>query len=111
MAGLVEELSPRAFSDLWPEEHQDRVQLLDIREPQELAIVSLTRARHIAMREIPSRLDELDPRQPVVVMCHTGQRSRHVAAFLLANRFEQVYNLTGGIDAWSTEIDPGLPRY
>lgn len=111
MAGVVEELSPRAFCELWPQAQQDRVQLLDVREPQELAIASLARARHIVMRQIPSRLDELDPTLPVVVMCHTGRRSRQVAGFLLANGFEQVYNLTGGIDAWSTEIDPGLPRY
>jgi rhodanese-related sulfurtransferase len=111
VAGIVEELSPRAFCERWPEEHPDRVQLLDVREPEELALVSLPRAAHIPMMELPARLNELDPTRPVVVMCHSGQRSRHVAAFLLANGFEQVYNLSGGIDAWSAEIDPGLPRY
>jgi len=63
------------------------------------------------MREIPGRLPELDRDRPIVVMCHSGVRSRHVAAFLLANGFEQVFNLDGGIDAWSTDVDPELPRY
>ena len=105
------ELSPRAFLERWPEERRGEVQLLDVREPQELALASLPRATHISMQQIPVRLDELDAKRPIVVMCHSGQRSRHVAAFLLANGFEQVYNLSGGIDAWSSEIDPGLPRY
>jgi len=111
VTGIVEELSPRAFLERWPEERRDEVQLLDVRETQELALASLPRAAHISMQQIPARLDELDATRPIVVMCHSGQRSRYVAAFLLANRFEQVFNLTGGIDAWSTQIDPSVPRY
>jgi rhodanese-related sulfurtransferase len=68
-------------------------------------------ARHIPMREIPARLAELDRALPLVVMCHSGGRSRRVAEFLLGNGFAQVFNLKGGIDAWSTEIDPQVPRY
>jgi rhodanese-related sulfurtransferase len=63
------------------------------------------------MREIPGRLDELDRDRPIVVMCHAGVRSRHVAAFLIANGFEHVFNLDGGVDAWSTDVDPKIPRY
>jgi rhodanese-related sulfurtransferase len=44
-------------------------------------------------------------------MCHGGGRSRRVAEFLTANGFEHVFNLRGGIDAWSQQIDPGVPRY
>jgi rhodanese-related sulfurtransferase len=63
------------------------------------------------MREIPARLADLDRTVPLVVMCHSGGRSRRVAEFLLGNGFSQVFNLKGGIDAWSTEIDPQVPRY
>ena len=111
MTSMPEELSPTSFRARWPDEHLDEVQLLDVREPQELAIVSLPSALHIPMREIPGRLAELDRDRPIVVMCHTGVRSRHVAGFLLANDFEHIYNLAGGIDAWSAEVDPTLPRY
>lgn len=111
MTGPAAELSPRAFCESWPEQHRDRIQLLDVREAEELAIVALPGAIHIPMMQIPARLDELDREQPVVVMCHHGDRSRQVARFLLANGFEQVYNLKGGIDAWSAEVDLTLPRY
>ncbi|NIW24169.1 MAG: sulfurtransferase [Gammaproteobacteria bacterium] len=108
---MPEELTPTSFRERWPDERLEDVQLLDVREPQELAIVSLPGATHIPMREIPGRLAELDRDRPIVVMCHTGIRSRHVAGFLLANEFEQVFNLAGGIDAWAVEIDPDLSRY
>ncbi len=111
MSNMPEELTPTSFRERWPDERLEDVQLLDVREPQELAIVSLPGATHIPMREIPGRLAELDRDRPIVVMCHTGIRSRHVAGFLLANEFEQVFNLAGGIDAWAVEIDPDLSRY
>ena len=63
------------------------------------------------MREIPARLAELDADKPLVVMCHSGGRSRRVAEFLLGNGFTNVFNLKGGIDAWSTQLDSRVPRY
>jgi rhodanese-related sulfurtransferase len=63
------------------------------------------------MREIPARLSELDASAPIVVMCHAGGRSRRVAEFLQQNGFSNVFNLKGGIDAWSTEVDSRVPRY
>ena len=108
---MPEELTPTAFRARWPDATRDEVQLLDVREPQELAIVSLPDALHIPMRDIPGRLEQLDRDRPIVVMCHTGIRSRHVAAFLLANDFDQVFNLAGGIEAWAVEIAPDLARY
>ena len=63
------------------------------------------------MREVPQRLHELDRETALVVVCHVGARSRQVAGYLLGAGFEQVFNLTGGIDAWSSEIDPSVPKY
>jgi len=82
-----------------------------VREHEELAIAALPGALHIPMREIPGCLEQLNRDRPIVVMCHSGVRSRHVATFLLANNFKHVFNLAGGIDAWSAEVDPTLPRY
>jgi rhodanese-related sulfurtransferase len=108
----IPELSPTEFRKRWPvAADADEVTLLDVREPAELALAALDGALHIPMREIPSRLAELNPRKPLVVMCHSGARSRRVAEFLGANGFEHVFNLKGGIDAWSEEIDPQVPRY
>ncbi|MEO6031357.1 MAG: rhodanese-like domain-containing protein, partial [Burkholderiaceae bacterium] len=66
---------------------------------------------HMPMNEVPQRLDELDATQPVVCICHHGVRSAQVAAFLERQGFEATYNLVGGIDAWSMQVDPGVPRY
>jgi len=87
------------------------VVLLDVREQFEIEMAAVQAAVHIPMREIPARLTELNRDTPLVVMCHSGGRSRKVAEFLLGNGFSQVFNLRGGIDAWSTEIDPHVPRY
>ena len=89
--------------------------LLDVREPWEVETAALRLPgvpfKHIPLGRIPERLDELDPSQPVVCICHHGVRSLQVVAFLERHGYESVYNLAGGIDAWSTQVDPGVPRY
>jgi len=108
----IPELSPTEFRERWPvPRDRGEVTLLDVREPVELELAAVEGALHIPMREIPSRLAELDRNKPLVAMCHGGTRSRRVAEFLVANGFDQVFNLKGGIDAWSQEIDAQIPRY
>jgi len=108
----VPELTPTEFCARWSAvERGKSVVLLDVREHDELEAAAVTEALHIPMREVPGRIAELDRTVPLVVMCHSGGRSRRVAEFLLGNGFSQVFNLRGGIDAWSTEIDPRVPRY
>jgi adenylyltransferase/sulfurtransferase len=107
----VLELTPTEFRRRWPEKNAAGVVLLDVREPQELMLARVGQAIHIPMREVPQRLGELDPTTPVVVMCHSGGRSRRIAEFLAISGFEEIYNLAGGIDAWAEELDPHIPRY
>jgi len=85
--------------------------LLDVREPDELAVVSLPWAKAIPMGDVPQRLGELPPGAEIVVMCHHGGRSERVTRFLNANGFPQAVNLAGGIDAYAEEIEPELARY
>jgi rhodanese-related sulfurtransferase len=85
--------------------------LLDVREPEEVAIVRLPGAVHIPMGEVPGRLHELDPDKEIIVYCHHGVRSLRVAQFLVQRDFDRVSNLTGGIDAWAIEVEPGMARY
>ncbi len=85
--------------------------LVDVREEDELAIASLAGAVHVPMAEIAQRLDELPEQSDIVVMCHSGGRSSHVAAYLRRHGYASVANLAGGIDAWSLQIDPSVPRY
>ena len=89
--------------------------LLDVREPWEVDLAAIRLAdvphKNIPLRSVPERLDELDRSQSIVCICHHGVRSLQVVAFLERQGFEFVYNLAGGIDAWSLAVDPTVPRY
>ena len=85
--------------------------VLDVREPWEFALCQVPASVHIPMQQIPARLAELDDQRPIVCVCHHGARSLQVAMFLQQRGFETVYNLAGGIDAWSREVDPSVPTY
>jgi rhodanese-related sulfurtransferase len=85
--------------------------LLDVREPDEIATASIPWALTIPMGEIPARYGELPKDKPIAVLCHGGMRSGRVTAFLNQNGLANAVNVAGGIDAWSTSIDPAVPRY
>lgn len=89
--------------------------LLDVREPWEFALASIRieglETRLMPMNSVPGEFERLDPAQPVVCICHHGARSAQVVAFLERQGFEAVYNLAGGIDAWSAQVDTAVPRY
>ncbi|MGD8380413.1 MAG: rhodanese-like domain-containing protein [Gammaproteobacteria bacterium] len=85
--------------------------VLDVREPWEIELAALSPAVCIPMTQLPRRLDEVPTDATVVVLCHHGNRSLQVADFLERNGFSDVINLTGGIDAWSQDVDPGVPTY
>jgi rhodanese-related sulfurtransferase len=87
--------------------------LIDVREPDEFATASIDGALQIPMRTVPSRLADLEPHREerIVVHCHHGGRSARVAQWLRDQGFERVQNMTGGIDAWSQQVDPSVPRY
>jgi rhodanese-related sulfurtransferase len=85
--------------------------LLDVREPDEIATASISWATVIPMGEIPDRIGELPADKPIAVLCHAGGRSARVTAYLNQNGLTNAVNVAGGIDAWSTSIDPAVPRY
>lgn len=85
--------------------------LLDVREPFERATAAIEPSLHIPMGDIPSRVQDLDPDQHIVVYCHHGVRSLNVTSWLRQHGFETVQSLRGGIDRWSREIDPKVPLY
>jgi adenylyltransferase/sulfurtransferase len=89
----------------------ERVVLLDVREPFEYRICHLEDAKLIPTGLLPERLGELNPTDEIVVYCHTGVRSAKAAEFLRAAGFTKVRNLTGGIRAWSEQVDRTVPQY
>lgn len=105
----VEEMSPaelaarRAGGETW--------QLLDVREAWEIRIASIEGSLDIPMGEIAARHGELDASAPIAVICHSGVRSRQVGEWLAISGYGPVANVSGGIDAWSRELDISIPRY
>src|SRR5437763_603172 len=86
-------------------------ELIDVREPFEFEIARIDGAKLIPLGEIAERADELQRVQPSVVHCHSGRRSEQAVRLLQQRGFANVYNLQGGIDAWSDFIDPSVPKY
>jgi adenylyltransferase/sulfurtransferase len=95
------------------DQSSDDLVVLDCREPDERMIAKIEPSIFIPMRETPDRIGELDDfrEQNIVVYCHGGVRSLKVTQFLRQQGFAKAQNLTGGIDAWSRQIDPRVPRY
>lgn len=105
------------LKELTPKQVQQRLKdgmpltIIDVREPWELQICRLESALHIPMNDIPDALERIPREGDVVIMCHSGGRSAQVALWLTMQGFTNVYNMAGGIDRWSVEVDSTVPRY
>jgi rhodanese-related sulfurtransferase len=90
---------------------KEQLFLLDVREPNEFQYGHISNSVLIPLNQIPNRLNELNPQQEIVVICHHGMRSQQAANYLAQSGFKNISNLTGGIDAWSCHCDSSVPRY
>ena len=88
----------------------ENVQLIDVREPFEYQIAQIG-GKLIPQNDVPNRLAEIDRDREVIVHCKAGGRSQRIAEFLVQSGYPRVVNLSGGILAWSDEIDPRVPKY
>ncbi|ADU38466.1 MULTISPECIES: rhodanese-like domain-containing protein [Variovorax] len=111
---MIDQVRPADLAAWFAQDADATPVLLDVREPWELQTASVAPAGFtlvaIPMNEIPGRLAELGEGQRIACLCHHGARSQRVAAFLNQNGFDQLANVAGGIDAWSSH-DPTVPRY
>ena len=92
-------------------QHGEKLRLIDVREPHELAISSLPEEENFPLGQLAARLPELDSAQELVLFCKTGARSTRALELLVSAGFRKVKNLQGGINAWAREVDPKLPIY
>lgn len=106
---MIQQLTPAQLKERLT--HDVMPVILDVREPWEVAVCALPGARHIPMRDIPTQAEALPRDKDIVVLCHHGVRSQHVASFLERLGFERIYNLTGGIDAWARDVEPSMAKY
>jgi adenylyltransferase/sulfurtransferase len=108
MSGIPE-IGPREVKKMI-DEKQPFV-LIDVREPHEFQICRIPGSTLIPLGEIPKRMHELDSASEIVVHCRSGQRSARAVEFLMKAGFQKIYNLKGGILAWSDQVDPSVPKY
>lgn len=107
----MQQLSPRQLADWLADASRGQPLLLDVRESWEYELCHLAGSTLMPMGAVPGRIGEIEPEREVVVICHHGRRSLQVAMFLERAGFSAVRNLTGGIDGWARDVDPGMHRY
>jgi rhodanese-related sulfurtransferase len=107
---MVKEISPGEF--MQRRDAGNDMNLVDVREDWEVQLAPApTKFLHIPMGQIAQRIGELDAGKETVILCRSGGRSMQVAHFLEQHSFKNVANLSGGILAWSRELDPSIPTY
>jgi rhodanese-related sulfurtransferase len=111
MTATYRQLTAAELAALLNAAEGEKPAILDVREPWEWQLARIEGSVHLPMRDVPARLDEIDKTHPTVVICHHGMRSLQVVAFLQQQGFANLHNLAGGIDAWSREVDQGVPLY
>ncbi len=106
------EITPRDVQRRF--EAGEKLALIDVREASEFQIARIAGAELIPMRSVPAELSRLDAQAqetPLIVICHHGVRSLHVVHWLREQGVSACQSLAGGIDRWSLDIDPTVPRY
>lgn len=85
--------------------------LIDVREPWEWNLCHIPGSLHLPMHLIPAKMNEFDPNQEIVCICHSGARSAQVVQFLQRHGFGHAINLLGGVEEWANSVDPTMPHY
>jgi len=96
-------------------DHDPNLQLIDVREPEEVAIASLASFTILPLSQYrewsPTIATQFNPQAETLVICHHGMRSLQMCQWLQSQGFTNVKNINGGIDAYSLLVDPNIPRY
>jgi adenylyltransferase/sulfurtransferase len=106
----MEEITPTELKQRL--DQGDDIQIIDVREANEVAIGRIPNSVHIPLAQILARKDEIDPNRETVVHCKMGGRSSRAIDTLQRSGFEgKLLNIKGGITGWSNEVDPSVPKY
>ncbi|OCQ98503.1 rhodanese-related sulfurtransferase [Oscillatoriales cyanobacterium USR001] len=115
MPEIIPEISVEEVGRRLQEDSLDRLQLIDVREYQEIAIASLPHFKIFPLSEFSEWSgkisDRLDPHKETLVLCHHGMRSAQMCQWLIDRGFTNVKNIVGGIDYYSIKVDRSIPRY
>ena len=107
----MQQLTPMELADWLSRTDEEKPLLLDVREDWEYSHCHIENSVYIPMQAVPGRIADWEEDAPIVAICHHGARSLQVAYFLEQHGFQQVYNLSGGVDAWARAVDPAMPTY
>jgi rhodanese-related sulfurtransferase len=106
-----------SYETITPKQLDERIRrgeslrLIDVREPIEFELARIEGAELLPLSRFDEWAHSLSPEDEIVVMCHHGIRSAQVCMALAREGFGKLYNLAGGIDRWSYEVDPSVPQY
>ncbi len=106
------EISPQQVRERM--QRGEKLELVDVREPEEFAVARIEGFQLVPMQTVPAELQRLEAmadEADLAILCHHGVRSLNVAAWLRQRGIENCFSIAGGIDRWSTEVDPTVPRY
>jgi len=106
---IVPEISAREVKKM--QDENKAFVLIDVREPHEFQICRIPGSTLIPLGEVPRRMHELNSADEIVVHCKSGKRSAQAVELLMKSGFRKIYNLQGGILAWSDQVDPSVPTY
>jgi rhodanese-related sulfurtransferase len=115
MPQLIPEISVEEVGRRLQEKSLEKLQLIDVREPQEMAIASLPYFEIFPLSKFDEWSGEistrLDPHAETLVLCHHGMRSAQMCQWLIHQGFTNVKNIVGGIDYYAIKVDRSIPRY
>ena len=106
---MIKEITVKELKNKF--DNNEDFMLLDVRNIQEVLFSKINGSIHIPMNEIMDRINELDSNREIIIQCKSGKRSARVCEYLMTQNFKNVKNLTGGIIAWSDEIDNSIQVY
>ncbi len=108
---MIPQLSPADLVHWRADPTRPAPLLVDVREPWEFDVCHIAGSLHVPLGQLPAQIEGLPRNRPLVLVCHHGHRSLHAANWLQRMGFADVHNLRGGVAAWATEVDPGMPVY
>jgi rhodanese-related sulfurtransferase len=108
---LIPQLEPAELRSWLTDANRAPPMLIDVREPWEFEYCRIKGSVLIPLDELAARIDDVPSDQPLVIVCHHGNRSSHAVAMLIDGGFREVHNLRGGVEQWAVEVDPTMKRY
>jgi rhodanese-related sulfurtransferase len=108
---LIAQLTPRDLAAWRNDPAREAPVLVDVREPWEHALCHIEGSHLVPLQTVPARVEELPRDKDLVLICHHGNRSQRAAQWLEQNGYTRLHNLSGGVERWATDVEPGMPRY